>query len=277
MAEAFTRAWASWRVVRGHPAPRAWVVRTALNLNVSWWRRRKREVALGDSDLGDSALGVPGGDDRRLPDDELLIAVRRLPVRQQQVIILRVFFGLDTQATGQAIGIAPGTVGVHLHRALATLRAQMQCPRLSGGREMNDDELLAAVRDCLTTARDQVAGEQLERPVLAIISRARRRRLRQSLTTTATAAIVAVAAFALLLPGSSGRSHHTTSVRLAAWTVIDEPGGKIGVTIRELNDPAGLQRRLRADGVPVTDSVPAGFRQTCRRPQPPPVSLPSGW
>ena len=56
VAEAFTRAWASWRVVRGHPAPRAWVVRTALNLSVSWWRRRKREVALGDSDLV-----APGG------------------------------------------------------------------------------------------------------------------------------------------------------------------------------------------------------------------------
>ena len=124
VAEAFTRAWASWRVVRGHPAPRAWIVRTALNLSVSWWRRRKREVALGDSDL------VAPGSDESGPDDELLVAVRRLPVRQQQVIILRVFFGLDTQATGQAIGIAPGTVGVHLHRALATLRAQMPCPAM---------------------------------------------------------------------------------------------------------------------------------------------------
>ena len=115
---------------------------------------------------------------------------------------------------------------------------------------MKDDELLAAVRDCLTTARDRVAGEQLERPVLAIMRRARRRRLRQSLSTTVTAAIVAVAAFALLLPGSGDNG--TTSARLAAWTVVGEPGGKIGVTIRELNDPAGLQRRLRADGVPVT-------------------------
>ena len=39
------------------------------------------------------------------------------------MIILRVFIGLDTQGTAQAIGIAPGTVGVHLHRALATLHA----------------------------------------------------------------------------------------------------------------------------------------------------------
>jgi DNA-directed RNA polymerase specialized sigma24 family protein len=31
VAEACTRAWASWPTVRRHPAPRAWIVRTALN------------------------------------------------------------------------------------------------------------------------------------------------------------------------------------------------------------------------------------------------------
>ena len=31
VAEAFARTWVSWRTVRRHPAPRAWVVRTALN------------------------------------------------------------------------------------------------------------------------------------------------------------------------------------------------------------------------------------------------------
>ena len=119
VAEAFTRAWASWRTVRRHPAPRAWVLRTALNLSVSWWRRRRREVVLGGSDLA-----APGGDCGGL-DGELLAAVRRLPVRQQQVIILRVFLGLDAQSSAEALGIAPGTVGAHLHRALATLRAQI--------------------------------------------------------------------------------------------------------------------------------------------------------
>jgi len=117
VAEAFTRAWASWRTVRAHPAPRAWVVRTALNLNVSWWRRRRREAAL---DGRDPAAGDDGG-----PDGELLAAVRQLSVRQQQVIILRVLFDLDARATAHELGIAPGTVGVHLHRALNALRAQM--------------------------------------------------------------------------------------------------------------------------------------------------------
>lgn len=35
VAEAFARACASWRKVSRHPAPAAWVVRTALNANVS--------------------------------------------------------------------------------------------------------------------------------------------------------------------------------------------------------------------------------------------------
>jgi DNA-directed RNA polymerase specialized sigma24 family protein len=39
-AEAFARAWASWQRVSHHPAPRAWVVRTALNAGASWWHRR---------------------------------------------------------------------------------------------------------------------------------------------------------------------------------------------------------------------------------------------
>lgn len=122
VADAFTRAWASWRTVRQHPAPRAWVVRTALNLHVSWWRRRRRETALDGRDPA-APEGGDGG-----PDAELLAALRQLPVRQQQVIILRVFFDLDAQATARELGIAPGTVGVHLHRALAALRARIPSP-----------------------------------------------------------------------------------------------------------------------------------------------------
>jgi DNA-directed RNA polymerase specialized sigma24 family protein len=34
VAEAYARAWASWRKVSRHPAPPAWVVRTALNTHV---------------------------------------------------------------------------------------------------------------------------------------------------------------------------------------------------------------------------------------------------
>ena len=118
VAEAFTKAFASWRRVRGHPAPRAWVVRTALNTGVSWWHRRGRELPLGDHDVVVS--GDLGADD----SSAVLTALRRLPTRQREVIALRVILDLDVETIARQLGIAPATVRVHLARAVAALRDQ---------------------------------------------------------------------------------------------------------------------------------------------------------
>jgi RNA polymerase sigma factor (sigma-70 family) len=120
VAESFTRALASWPRVRRHPAPQAWIVRSALNAHVSRWRRRKREVPLDQQDLA--------SEDSR--DDMLsggvLAALRRLPTRQQEVITLRILLDLDTNTAAKVLGIAPGTVMTHLSRAIAALRADMR-------------------------------------------------------------------------------------------------------------------------------------------------------
>lgn len=122
VAEAFTRAWTSWPKVRDHPVPRAWIVRTALNAHVSWWRRHRREVPLDDTI---PACVLPPGEQPASVDDALVAAIRALPPRQREVITLRIFFDLDGAATAELLGISPGTVRVHLHRALAALRAQL--------------------------------------------------------------------------------------------------------------------------------------------------------
>ena len=119
-AEAFARAWAAWRMVSRHPAPRAWVVRTALNLRVSWWRRRRREVALSEADAAAAAGNGGAGSDH--VDADLMVALLRLPLRQRQVVALRLFLDLDTAGTASLLGIAPGTVTAHLARAIAALR-----------------------------------------------------------------------------------------------------------------------------------------------------------
>ena len=116
LAEAFARAWANWRQVRHHPAPSAWVVRTALNTRVSWWRRRRREVEWADHEP--PAVDSP----EQVFDSTLLAALRQLPLRQREVIALRVLLDLNTEMTARALGIAPGTVTAHLARAMATLR-----------------------------------------------------------------------------------------------------------------------------------------------------------
>lgn len=118
LAEAFARALASWRSLQGHPAPRAWVVRTAVNAGVSSWRKRRREVALSARPV--EAAPEPGG----APNEALLGAIMRLPRREREVIALRFFLDLDTESTASQLGIAPGTVRAHLARAMAALRQQ---------------------------------------------------------------------------------------------------------------------------------------------------------
>jgi RNA polymerase sigma factor (sigma-70 family) len=118
-AEAFARAWASWHKLSRHPAPRAWVVRTALNAGASWWRRRSKETALTGDDIAaadSQGIGL---------DSALLTALRRLPARQREVIVLRVFLDLDIDTTARQLGIAPGTVRAHLSRAMTALRNEL--------------------------------------------------------------------------------------------------------------------------------------------------------
>ena len=128
VAEAFARACASWRTVSRHPAPAAWVVRTALNANVSRWRRRRREVSVPDpgtvADLpaGDGAADSP-------IDPRIMAALMRLPARQRQVVALRLVLDLDTGRTAEVLGISPNTVMAHMARALAALRHDLMPER----------------------------------------------------------------------------------------------------------------------------------------------------
>jgi RNA polymerase sigma factor (sigma-70 family) len=125
-AEAFARACASWRTVSRHPAPEAWVVRTALNANVSRWRRRRRELLVADPGMiadppetgGDSAF-----------DPRIKAALMRLPVRQRQVVALRLLLDLDTKGTADTLGITPNTVMAHMAHALAALRHDLMPER----------------------------------------------------------------------------------------------------------------------------------------------------
>jgi RNA polymerase sigma-70 factor (sigma-E family) len=119
VAEAFVRAWASWRTVSRHPAPQAWVVRTALNAGASWWRRRRRETPLASDDMAAATRPEPS------LDTAMLTALRSLPARQREVVVLRVLLDLDIDTTAGQLGIAPGTVRAHLSRAMTALRSQL--------------------------------------------------------------------------------------------------------------------------------------------------------
>ncbi len=116
--EAYTRAVARWASVESHPAPVAWVLRTALNLHRDRWRRRTLRVRLAPVPQPVPAPELP-------VDPHLIAALWSLPDRQRQVVALRVILDLDTRRTAEVLGITTGTVTTHLHRGLATLREKL--------------------------------------------------------------------------------------------------------------------------------------------------------
>ncbi len=113
--EAMVRACERWHQLSSHPNPEAWVVRTAVNVYRSWWRKWKRSLRLTQNRDRPAGAAEPF-------DETLMAALCQLPRRQREVVALRVLLDLDTETTATQLGIAPGTVTTHLHRALTHLR-----------------------------------------------------------------------------------------------------------------------------------------------------------
>jgi len=125
VAEAFTRAYGRWARVADHPSPTAWVIRTALNVYRSWWRRWRRERP----SEGLAAAADPGGPGAGGIDVDIRRLVANLPSRQREVLALRVLADLSAHEVGAVLGIEPATVHVHMHRALQTLRRCLRPPQ----------------------------------------------------------------------------------------------------------------------------------------------------
>ena len=116
---------------------------------------------------------------------------------------------------------------------------------------MNDTDLATLVRDAMRDTHMTVPESDITRRARTL--RTRRHVAAGGAVSAGLAAALAVAALAA--PASSPATGHAqNTAQLTAWTVTKDPGGVIDVTIRELKDPAGLQARLRADGVPVNVS-----------------------
>jgi len=134
--EALSRTYARWPRVRDR-AP-GWVAKVATNLALDHLRRRRPEPVgdhegLGEQDSSSGAssasadLGAPV-----VTRIELVDALRGLPRRQRDVVVLRYVADLAEADVAQALGCSKGTVKSHGHRGLAALRVAIG-PTISFG------------------------------------------------------------------------------------------------------------------------------------------------
>jgi hypothetical protein len=138
---------------------------------------------------------------------------------------------------------------------------------------MNDDQLIMMLRE-------QRGRVPMTVPVEEIISRGhvvRARRRVPGVTAAVGTAAMAAVAVSVALPashpvvGQPAASHPAGShpagepgVQLTAWTVTRQADGTIKVTFREATDAAGLQRTLRADGVPASVTFTGEQNPACQ-------------
>lgn len=114
-AEAFARAWARWWWLARQPARIGWVVRVTTNLALDAVRRKRPPV--------EAAAAAVAPDEAVVLRDALAAALRALPQRQRAAIALRYLADLPEAEVAAAMGVSAGSVKTHLHRGLATLRA----------------------------------------------------------------------------------------------------------------------------------------------------------
>jgi RNA polymerase sigma-70 factor (ECF subfamily) len=114
--EAYARAWQRWDAVSGYGDPEAWVRTVAYRISVSTWRKAANmRVAHRRHGAPDDPLGTS-------PDYVAIIAaLRKIPTRQRQAIVLYHLVGLSVEEIARETGAPAGTVKARLSRGRQAL------------------------------------------------------------------------------------------------------------------------------------------------------------
>jgi RNA polymerase sigma factor (sigma-70 family) len=113
-SEAFGRLWSRWGQIHGEDHAGGYVFKTAMRLCSKRRRRAAREV------VGT----VPERSRATDPETRVSVvdALRTLPLRQRQSVVLRDWAGFETSEVARMLGTKESTVRVHLARGRAALR-----------------------------------------------------------------------------------------------------------------------------------------------------------
>ncbi len=113
--DALAKALARWGRIEDRATP--WVARVATNAAIDRWRKRSRSHPHEPPDGSDDPL--------RLRRADLVRALRALPRRQREAVVLRHLLDLTERDTASAMGCTTGTVKSATSRGLAALRISL--------------------------------------------------------------------------------------------------------------------------------------------------------
>jgi RNA polymerase sigma factor (sigma-70 family) len=116
-SEALVRAGLRWRRIGGRALP--WIVRVATNLAIDQTRRHARERRMA------ARATTADGIESVQASVDLHRALKALPKRQREVVVLRYFGDLSEREIAAELGLAPGSVKSHASRGIAALRARL--------------------------------------------------------------------------------------------------------------------------------------------------------
>lgn len=123
---AFVRAWKALHRFRGEAALRTWLVRIALNVARTMRAARRPVEGMDAAErLPDPAEGSDAAFGREQERQRLRRAVAKLPPRQREVVILKVFSEMTYGDVAAVLRLSEGTVKAHLHQAVANLRRRL--------------------------------------------------------------------------------------------------------------------------------------------------------
>jgi RNA polymerase sigma-70 factor (sigma-E family) len=124
--DAFVQLHQSWGRVTD-PAKRVSYLRSiVMNGARSGLRRRGRRLVLVRPEPAESAeAGALRSENQR----EVLAALRKLPDRQRDCLVLRYYLDLSEAAIAETLGISAGSVKTHTHRGMAALERALESTR----------------------------------------------------------------------------------------------------------------------------------------------------
>lgn len=122
---ALVKTYLAWDRIQDRAALDAYVRRAMININISWWRRRKLEEYPSE-EIPEPVL-VGGHGHGYLPE-RVEQALERLPARMRAAVMLRYYEDMTEPEIAKTLGISVGTVKSTVSRAMAKLRGDLTIP-----------------------------------------------------------------------------------------------------------------------------------------------------